>query len=169
MKHKNLKIQKACFILATSFALALYLKHDHVYNPNYTIVLDDEYFARYSKGKIYIGDREYIDSIKEKKNKHDILVYDERESSNPNMQVLSSYEIDDKEIRNEIIEVLLVYESLHPSKWSRTKESMRLEWLVHNISHNFNYKLDHSDDVDLDNDDQEKYDNVKILNKLLHL
>ena len=63
----------------------------------------------------------------------------------------------------------MIYEELYPSEWNRTIESMRLEWFVHNASHMFNYKLDHSDDVDLDNDDQLKYENVNILNKLLKL
>lgn len=169
MKHKNLKVKRACFVLISSFILYGYLKYDHVYNPTYVITEDQDYFATYSNGKIYIGDYEYINSIKYKIGKNDIIVYDERNGLDPNMQIVSSYKINDKDIRNEILEVLQIYESLYPSKWDRTIETMRLEWFVHNISHSFNYKTDHSDDVDLDNDDQLKYENVKILNKLLHL
>ena len=170
MKHKNLKLKKACFVLGASFVLYTYIKCEHVYKPNYTITEDEEYFAKYSKGKVYIGSIDYIESLKDKVNKDDILVIDTRNTCNdPNMQIISSYEINNKDTRNEILEILLIYEDLYPSKWDRTIESMRLEWFIHNLSHSFNYKKDHSDDVDLDNDDQEKYDNVKILNKLLHL
>ena len=170
MKHKNLKLKKACFILGSSFILYTYLNTDHVYKPNYTITEDEEYFAKYSKGKVYIGRIDYIESLKGKVNTDDILVIDTRNTKNdPNMQIISSYEISNKDTRNEILEILLKYEELNPSPWDRTIESMRLEWFVHNLSHSFNYKKDHSDDVDLDNDDQEKYENVKVLNKLLHL
>ena len=169
MKRKNFKLKKACLLLTASVALAGYLKCQHVYTPTYVITEDESYFATYSRGRIYIGSHRYIDSIKDQLTVDDIIVYDERNSSDPNMQIVSSYRINDKDIRNEILEVLLVYEKLYPSKWDRTLETMRLEWFVHNLSHSFNYKLDHSDDVDLNNADQLNYENVKILNKLLHL
>ena len=169
MKHKNLKLKKACFILTASFALYAYAKYEHIYNPNYVITEEEPYFATYSNGRIYIGTQGEINAIKNQITKNDIIVYDERNSNDPNMKIVSSYKIKDKDIRNEILEVLLVYEDLYPSDWDRTIESMRLEWFIHNVSHTFNYKTDHSNDVDLDNDDQEKYENVKILNKLLKL
>ncbi len=170
MKYKNIKLKKACFVLGFSFVLCSYLKHDYVYKPIYTIIEDEAYFATYSLGKIYIGNRKYINHLKGPFSKNDVFVIDERtEGDNPNMQIISSFKIDNKDIRNEILEVLQIYENLNPSKWDRTIESMRLEWFVHNLSHSFNYKLDHSDDVDLDNEDQNKYQNVKILNKMLHL
>ena len=169
MKRKNLKIRKACLLLTTSFLLCAYSRYEHVYNPTYVITEDEPYFATYSNGRIYIGTEKEIKAIKDQITKNDIIVYDQREGDDPNMQIVSSYRINDKDIRNEILEVLLIYEQLYPSKWDRTIETMRLEWLVHNMSHVFNYKTDHSDDVDLDNDDQQKYENVKILNKLLKL
>lgn len=169
MKHKNLKLKKACFILTASISLYAYARYEHIYNPNYTITEEEPYFATYSNGRIYIGTQSEINAIKDQISKNDIIVYDERDGNDPNMKIVSSYKISDKDIRNEILEVLLVYEELYPSEWNRTIESMRLEWLIHNISHTFNYKTDHANDVDLDNDDQEKYENVKILNKLLKL
>ena len=45
---------------------------------------------------------------------------------------------------------------------------MRLEWLMHNLGYRFNYKKDHTTDIDLDNDDEEKF-NKKILNWLLKI
>lgn len=170
MKHKNLKVKKACLLLTASIALVGYMKYEHKYTPTYVITNNEDYFATYSNGKIYIGTEVYINSIKDKVDKDDILVIDQRYSkSDPNFQIISSYRINNKDIRNEILEVLMTYEELYPSEWNRTIESMRLEWFVHNASHMFNYKLDHSDDVDLDNDDQLKYENVNILNKLLKL
>ena len=115
MKHKNLKVKRACFILASSFVLYGYLKYDHVYNPSYVITEEEPYFATYTNGRIYIGTLNEINQIKDQINKNDIIVYDERDGSDPNMKIVSSYKIKDKDIRNEILEVLLIYEELYPS------------------------------------------------------
>ena len=55
MKHKNLKLKKACFILTASISLYAYARYEHIYNPNYTITEEEPYFATYSNGRIYIG------------------------------------------------------------------------------------------------------------------
>ena len=70
MKHKNLKLKKACFILGASFVLYAYLKTDHVYNPKYEIVENEDYYATYSLGKIYIVKRKEVNSIINKLNKN---------------------------------------------------------------------------------------------------
>ena len=45
---------------------------------------------------------------------------------------------------------------------------MRVEWFVHNFLHFFQYQIDRTVDVDLNNDDEEKYQNdlIKILFKI---
>ena len=137
-------------------------------NYNYEILTDQEAFASYSKGLIYIGDKEYLDSLKNI-NEYDILVEDCRDSkTNPEMKVHSSYKIFDKKTRTEILEVLTIYEEYYPSDWDRTIDSMKLEWTIHNWCYMFNFKRDHTTDVDLDNNDEKKYDN-KVLIKLLGL
>ena len=73
--------------------------------------------------------------------------------------------IHDAEIRNEILEILQEYERQFPSDWDRTTESMRLEWLMHNLSYRFDYQPGRTESVDLNNNDEGKYDN-KILQRI---
>ena len=54
MKHKNLKLKKACFILTASISLYAYARYEHIYNPNYTITEEEPYFATYSNGDMVI-------------------------------------------------------------------------------------------------------------------
>lgn len=144
-----------------------YLK-DHKYKPDYRIINSDEdnFCAEYPDGCIYIGDDDYLDSIST--NEGDVLVEDLRIGNDPDMCIHDSYKIKDKDDRNDILEVICLYEEMYPTEWDRSIESMRLEWFMHNLGHEFDYKKDHSDDVDLDNDDEEKYDN-KVLRKLFRL
>ncbi len=164
--NKNNK--KRLLLLSTLFVLATYHSVDYVYPPRFEIVNSKEDgFAKYSKGRIFVGDKEYIESINDKLDT-DIFVEDLRNCDDPNFKIYSSYLIDDKNIRNEILEILCQYEMLFPSMWNRSIESMRLEWLVHNISYYFNYKQPRAVDVDLNNNDENLYDNI-LLRKLLKL
>ncbi len=155
-------------ILFTSILVMLILSYPfkHKYKKNYNI-LDDDAFASYSGGLIYIGNSEYINNL-ENINDGDILVIDERNSSDPEMIICDSYNIKDKDIRNDVLEVLCIYEEMHPSKWNRSIESMRFEWLCHNIAYYFNYRVKDSRDVDLNNGDEEKYKH-KILNRFFRI
>ncbi|MBQ4032194.1 MAG: hypothetical protein II625_10605 [Bacilli bacterium] len=163
MKRKILAISASILILTT------YYNIDHVYHPSYEIMDENPCgpFGCYSCGYIYIGDKEYLSSLTNL-TENDILVEDQRFSSDPNMKIYSSYRIDDKDLRNEILEVLCQYEECYPSPWDRTIESMRLEWLMHNISYFFNHEQNRTGDVDLNNEEQEYYD-VPVLNKILKL
>lgn len=134
-------------------------------NKSYEIIEDDSScaYARYKDGLIYIGDEEYILGLSPLE--HDILVIDKRDSDNPDMKVISSYQIDDPLIRKNIIEVLQEYEKENPSLWDRTTESMEVEWSMHNIFYQLDYEKERSSDVDFDNEDEEIYNN-KVLKKL---
>lgn len=134
-------------------------------NKGYEIIEDGSScaYARYKDGLIYIGDEEYILGLNPLE--HDILVIDKRDSDNPDMKVISSYQIDDPLIRKNIIEVLQEYEKENPSLWDRTTESMEVEWSMHNIFYQLDYEKDRSSDVDFDNKDEEIYSN-KVLKKL---
>ena len=72
-------------VLFTSILITLILAYPykHKYRSNYCI-LDDEAFASYSGGLIYIGDEEYINNL-DNINNGDILVIDERYKNDPNM------------------------------------------------------------------------------------
>ena len=116
--------------------LALWLlgniSYDHKESFNYEIIEQEDYFANYSNGKVYIGTKEFIDSLTDI-NDTDILVIDERNKKDPDIKILSSYRIMDANIRNEILEIISIYEEKYPSTWKRSITSMKVEWFVHNV------------------------------------
>lgn len=157
-------------ILATSVAAALILAYPykHKYKKNYTILDNkDGAFASYSDGLIYIGSREYLLSL-DNINDGDILVEDQRYFEDPNMVIYNSCDVCDKDIRNDILEVICEYEFRYPTDWDRSIESMRLEWLFHNMAYNFDYRTEDSSEVDLNNGDESKYDQ-KVLNRIFRI
>ena len=154
-------------LIISIIILSIYLGYRHKYQKDYELLPDTEIaYAKYDDGYIYIGDEDYLETIKPLKG--DILVEDQRDQKDPNMVIYNSCNIHDKDDKNAILQVLYEYEKENPSDWDRTMESMRLEWFVHNFGYYFNYKLDHTTDIDLDNDDEEKY-NKKIINYLLKI
>ena len=167
MDKKRRRLKRSLLALSMAILLVSYGSYEHVYHPNYEILDEkDLAFARYSRGKIYIGDKCFLEGICP--NEGDILVLDDRFDDNPDMKIYSSSDISDKEIRNEILEVLCRYEECYPSPWDRTIESMRLEWFWHNMSYDFNHQTNRTKDVDLDNNDQDIYDN-DILRRILKI
>ena len=164
------KLKRRLLALSASLIIATtYYNIDHVYHPVYEIMDENPCgpFGCYSCGYIYIGTKTYLNSLTNI-TENDILVEDQRFSKDPNMKIYSSYRIDDKDIRNEILEVLCKYEECYPSPWDRTIESMRLEWLMHNISYIFDHQTHRTQDVDLNNAEEEYYDQP-ILNHILKL
>lgn len=156
-------------VLFTSIVLMLILSYPykHKYKSNYKILNEEDgAFASYSGGLVYIGDEDYLDSISVSSG--DILVLDERDLEDPNMAIYNSCEIRDRDTRNDILEILCCYEEMYPSRWDRSIESMRFEWFCHNMSYYFNYKVEHSSEVDLNNADEENYDN-KVLRRIFRL
>lgn len=165
------KLKKALISIGVCALVFSYYATDYNYDRSYEILDNDLAFASYCDGNIYIGDGRFLRDVYTSGvcSEGDIFVLDKRYySPDPDMKVISSCNIKDKNIRNDIIEVLQIYEEMYPSDWDRTTESMRLEWYMHNASYDFNFEKDRTCDVDLDNDDEEKYDN-KILNKILKL
>ena len=78
-------------------SLIVYHSVDYTYNPNYEVVdLSNDYFAKYSKGRVFIGDLSFLLSLEDLE-ENDILVLDDRYGNNPNMKVLNSSNICDKE------------------------------------------------------------------------
>ncbi len=158
-------------LVATAFSIfsVSILKSDYVYQPQYEILdeVDNDAFASYKNGLIYIGDSSFINSL-DHVNENDILVVDNRNTDKSSIQVVSSYEITDKDIRNDIICVIDEYLKLYPSDFDRSIESMRLEWLVHNILYGVNYEVDRTRDVDFETNEEDLYSNY-VLTKLLNL
>lgn len=147
--------------------LILGFPYKHKYENGYTILDDGEAFASYSDGLIYIGDIDYINSL-ENINSCDILVIDQRDKADPNMVICDSCVINNKDIRNDILGVLCEYEKMYPSDWDRSIESMRFEWFCHNVAYYFNYRVEDSYEVDLNNADEEKY-NSKVLRRIFRI
>ncbi len=134
---------------------------DSINNGVLTSVVSEEGFGEYSKGRVFVGDQAYLDSLEVENG--DVLVLDERDGANPNMKVYNSASItDDKDIEI-IIRYLLKYEEMDPSDWDRTFRSMRKEWIWHNISYALRLRRDLSRDVDLDNADENNFvvDSIK--------
>ena len=164
------KLKRRLAILGIFIALGTYCATDPIYHPQYEI-LDSrcEAFAEYSCGKVYIGNKSFLKKAYCHAEDGDIFVEDQRHSEeDPNMKIYASCFIHDAEIRNEILEILQEYEKQFPSDWDRTIESMRLEWLMHNLSYIFTYQQHRTEDVDLNNEDEEYYNN-KILQKIFHV
>ena len=128
----------------------------HRYEPEYEILKEtDDAFASYRDGYVYIGREEFINSVKHEEN--DVLVVDERDSIDSNIKILDSYRITDKNAREDIINIIEEYEKNDPSIWSRSIETMKLEWFVDNVLYNLNYELTRTKDVDFENSEEESY------------
>lgn len=154
-------------LIISLLILSMYLSYRHRYQKEYEILPENnEAYAKYEDGNIYIGDEEFLSSIESVEG--DVLIEDQRDGIDPNFVIYNSCKIHDKDDKNTILEVLEEYEEDNPSNWNRSIESMRLEWLMHNLGYRFNYKKNHTTDIDLDNDDEEKF-NKKILNWLLKI
>ena len=157
--------------LALIGALAIILTYqsiDYEYHPTYEILDEqDNAFATYSNGRIFIGNMEFLQSLKDVNN-NDILILDDRKDEDPSIKIFNSASIKDKNTRNEVLEILCRYEECFPSDWNRSIESMRVEWFMHNLSYFFNYQRNRTTDVDLNNNDENNYNNI-ILRKILKL
>lgn len=122
-------------------------------------------YSKYSKGNVYIGSYDYLKSIETDKN--DVLILDKRESNDPDIKIYNSYLITENELIDEILDILLEYEKEFPTAWDRSKDTMKLEWFVHNVAYYFNYQRDRTKDVDLNNLDEEYYKNKDFLPLIL--
>lgn len=160
------KTKKKLIVLALSTSLlASYISYSDYHPPVVALCEEDHLaFARYSRGKVYIGSKEFLESLDVTEN--DILVEDLRDEEDPDMRIYNSCKIKDYAARNEIIQILLLYERMYPSDWERTAGSLRLEWLAHNIFHDLNYETHRTTDVDLNNKDEDVFNKV-ILKTIL--
>ena len=110
----------------------------------------------YQSGTIYIGDEEYLETITNL-NANDVKVLDRREDPDPNLKIYDSYKIKNDEIREEIIDALLLYEEEFDTDWDRSKTSLEREWTIHNYCYDYGYETKRTKDVDLNNEDEITY------------
>ena len=127
---------------------------------------ESDAYSEYSKGNIYIGNREFLNNLSNVE-EDDILILDKRSGKDPDMKIYNSYLIMDSEIIDEVLDVILRYESENPSDWNRTKKTMKKEWYIHNILYYLNFNRERTKDVDLNNNDEEFYANEDYLSLIL--
>lgn len=165
----KVKVFIAAFITCGALAIARHVDAQSIRFAKPPVINYDDYdikdnpvFATYDTGKIYITKQST--SIEE--NLGDIIILDMRDEKE-NMQIVSSYRIVDGKTQLEIIDILLVYNELYPSRipWIRSRESLFNEWLIHNIAYYLNYKRDHSDNVDFQNNEERRYSPFKLIKK----
>ncbi len=126
-----------------------------VYNPTYEYSSADE-FAYFKGGRIYICSSEVIEEIRDDSTS-DIYIIDQRDGRDPNIRICNSYEITNPFDMHKIIDVLIEYERQFPSPWNRTAISMRREWIAHNVGYYLDVETHRTAEVDLNNEDEEKY------------
>ena len=164
--------KKAFLLLATYFIILFTPKFKRnqnsiTYNDNYHIT-DDSEFATYEDYHIYIGSEEYISKISND-GINNIYIIDGRNDDNPNFEICNSFRISNAKQRQEILKILLEYESRYPTKWHRTIKSMGNEWMIHNICYRLGIETNRTSKIDLDNNDEENYQNIiAILNTLIN-
>ncbi len=124
------------------------------YNDNYHY-LSSEPFAYYNDKKIYIG--HYADRTDES----NIYIIDERGLRDSDLKICDSYKIVSIKEMKGIIDILCEYENNYPSNWNRSKESMLLEWVAHNLCYYLDIEAHRSGDVDLNNADELNYRLIK--------
>lgn len=140
-----------------SYILAFWLMGNLSYSnkpkPHYEIVNNGIHFANYSRGRIFIGKQDDLDSL-EDLGEDDILILDARDEEDPDMKVMDSYKIIEPVCQEEVILVMLDYEKLDPSNWSRTEKSMLGELHDHLTAYYIGYEIDSAKDVDFNNSDE---------------
>ena len=158
-KTKCLAVAGAAFILFNS---AHYINTDEkpYVNPPYSVELPDDVlkpYASYTEGNVYIGSLKELRKVAPYINRYDVLVVDETKDYNSNFHIIDSYKIVPISYKKEILEILKSYDRCHNNTWCRTYRSLINEWTAHNVLYNFDIKTDHTTDVDLDNNDEEKF------------
>lgn len=124
-------------------------------------------YGTYSRGKIYICDSMHdAECASLVCAENDVIVVDQTELNDPNMKIVSSYKITNRQEMIEILNVIKKYCMNKECNWDRSISSMQNEWIVHNICSNMAIKRERTDDVDLNNSDENLY-NLKIIGKML--
>ena len=161
MKNKKAKV---IILLSLYFSLLFIPKEKNDPEVTFRFKNNIEYTS-YSNGKVFIAKAKYISKIYDE-NSTDVYVIDQRERIDSNMEIMDSYKIKSRAEMEEVINILLQYEKIHPSAWNRSYYSMLVEWDMHTFCHKCNIDVESTKHVDLNNADKEKY-NEDYLIRLL--
>jgi len=85
-----------------------------------------------------------------------VTIIDYRDRKNPDMQIVNSYQITNKDRQKEILSIMIIYNGVYPStySWNRDINSMVVEWDVHNWFYNNGILKKHTKDADIDSNDE---------------
>ena len=67
----------------------------------------------------------------------------------------------------DVLAIIKQYDDTHPSKWSRTINSMINEWWLHNLCYDKDYYICNSKDVDLNNADEAVFKGFNVSKLIL--
>ena len=170
---KSIDKKKKIFILLSTYFIILTTPKIKASKIEDVITFNEEYqfeeaapYAKINGKNIYITKENIIEFIKDD-NPCNIYIKDKRELDNPTMSICDSYKINNKQDIINILNILLTYENEYPSSWDRSFDSMKKEWLIHNLCYKLKYELERTKTVDLDNNDETDFANIiSILSKL---
>ena len=86
------------------------------------------------------------------------LLKNKRNKPDANLQIVDSYKIWKKPEQQQILGALITYNNMFPSKyrWSRSLNSMVIEWDTHNYAYNWGLEGGRTQNVDLNLADEGK-------------
>ena len=126
-------------------------------SKNYVKPKDIDPIGSYNNGQgyVYVVTEDQLDTMKDAE-KNVVVIVDKRTSSDPNMQILNSYQITKYDQKEEIVGLMLAYNESNPVEpaWSRTKDSLMKEWWLHNFAYSFGIKRTRTADCDFNNADE---------------
>ncbi len=121
-----------------------------IYTYTYSVSGDN---GKSLTGNMYIVDKN-LDMDAQSVGENDYFAVDRRDASDPEIVVMDSYRANSDVLIRQLCQILLDHEAAHPTKWERTLDSMAAEWAVHNMAYSMDYKIDHSQHVNLNNGDE---------------
>lgn len=173
---KNLQIRKTITALAMASLTLVSLSElmpgplyytSYSKNASYSQENPTEPYACLEIGDVYIGKACDMDNLDNQTKKDNIIIIDQRTYDDPNVKIIASHQITNPDEIATVIEVVQEYNREYPSNWNRSTLSLVNEWEVHNICSELSILPSHTDDVDLNNDDEYIY-NSKLLSKILN-
>lgn len=165
------KYKKKILAFSLAFVLATSLTGDTKTNYEDRIYIveeidDPHYIGSCCSGDVYFGSKTELKKLYDS-GVNGIFIIDERNNKEPNVKIIDSYNITDKQDMRDILMLIKLYDDEHPSKWSRTINSMINEWRMHNICYERDYYICNSKDVDLNNSDEETFKGLNVYKLLL--
>ena len=165
------KNKKRILAYSLAFVLATSLTGDTSMNTKDRIFIVEEidnphYIGSCFEGNVFFGTKKEIQALINQ-GIEGIFVIDERNSKDPNVKIIDSYNIKDRRTIYDILTIIKQYDDAHPSKWSRTIKSMINEWIMHNICYATDFYICNSKDVDLNNADEEVFKGFNVYKLIL--